>query len=203
MKIAIVGASGKAGSRIASEALSRGHEVTAISRHPEAAPKHAKLTGKQADADNVAELAAALRGHDVIVSSLRFIDSDPHKLLAAVKQSGVKRYLIVGGAGSLEVAPGKDLIDQPGFPEVAKPEAGPGREFLRMLRKENDLDWVMLSPSAIFAPGERTGKFRVGGDTLLTAADGKSHVSMEDYAIALLDEIEKPKHHKARFTVGY
>jgi uncharacterized protein len=203
MKIAVVGATGKAGSRIAHEALGRGHEVTGISRHPENLAPHPKLTAKKCDADDPAALAAVLRGHDVVISSLRFAHSDAAKLIAAVKQSGVKRYLVVGGAGSLQVAPGKDLIDQPTFPDVAKTEAGAGREFLRKLRGERDLDWVMLSPSAVFAPGERTGKFRLGEDTLLTAADGKSHVSMEDYAIAMVDEIERPKHHRARFTVGY
>jgi uncharacterized protein len=110
---------------------------------------------------------------------------------------------VVGGAGSLEVAPGRALVDTPTFPATARPEASKGRDFLNLLRGERDLDWTMLSPSALFAPGARTGKFRLGGDQLLTAADGKSSVSMEDYAIALLDEVEKPQHRRRRFTVGY
>lgn len=203
MKLAVVGATGKAGSRIVKEALDRGHEVTGISRHPETLAAHPKLKAIKGDAEDPAGLAALLKGHDAVVSSLRFLGTDAVKLIDAVKQSGVKRYLIVGGAGSLEVAPGKVLFDAPGFPDVAKPEAGKGREFLDMIRKEDSLDWAFLSPSAVFGPGERTGKFRVGGDGLLTAADGKSSISMEDYAIALVDELEKPKHSRRRFTVGY
>ncbi len=203
MKLAVVGATGKAGSRIVKEALDRGHEVTGISRHPENALAHPRLKALKGDAEDPAALAGLLKGHDAVISSLRFVGTDAQKLIAAVKQSGVKRYLVVGGAGSLEVAPGKALFDTPGFPDVAKPESGKGREFLDAIRKEDGLDWSFLSPSTVFAPGERSGKFRLGGDGLLTAADGKSHISMEDYAIALLDEVETPRHIRRRFTVGY
>ena len=203
MKIAVIGATGKAGSRVVSEALARGHDVTAVSRHPESLPAHPKLTAIRGDADEPAALAKLLAGHDVVISALRFVGSDARKLISAVKQAGVKRYLVVGGAGSLEVAPGRALVDTPTFPEVARPEAGKGREFLNILCGERELDWTFLSPSALFGPGERTGRFRLGGDQLLTSADGKSHISMEDYAIALLDEAEHPRHSRQRFTVGY
>jgi putative NADH-flavin reductase len=203
MKLAVVGATGKAGSRIVHEALARGHDVTGICRHPENLPAHPRLTARRGDADDPASLAPLLRGHDAVISALRFLTSDARKLIDAVRQSAVKRYLVVGGAGTLEVAPGRALLDTPTFPEAAKGEAGRGRDFLNLIRAEGDLDWTFLSPSALFAPGERTGKFRVGVDSLLTAADGKSHISMEDYAIAMLDEVERPAHIRQRFTVGY
>jgi hypothetical protein len=129
--------------------------------------------------------------------------SDPALLIDAVRRAGVGRYLVVGGAGSLEVAPGRLLIDTPEFPDFAREEAGAGKRFLDVLRTVDDLDWTMLSPSALFFAGERTGKFRLGTDALLTAADGKSWISYEDFAVALLDEIEAPKHVRQRFTVGY
>ena len=114
-----------------------------------------------------------------------------------------KVVLVVGGAGSLQVAPGKALIDTPGFPEAYKAESSAGGRFLDALRKEGDLDWTFLSPSAEFAPGERTGRFRLGGNELLVDATGKSRISMEDFAIAFVDELEHPKHNRQRFTVGY
>lgn len=123
-------------------------------------------------------------------------------LIEAVRQADVKRYLVVGGAGSLEVAPGKRLVDQPEFPQIYKPEATKGAEFLTLLRIVTDLDWTFLSPSAMFVPGERTGKFRLGKDALLSGEKGSS-ISFEDYAIAMVDEIEKPVHVRQRFTVGY
>jgi uncharacterized protein len=203
MKIAVVGGTGRAGSRIVTEALARGHQVTAIARHPEKVPQAPNLAAKAGDASDPDALAKILSGHDVVISSLRFVESDPAKLIAAVKKSGVKRYLVVGGAGSLEVAPGKALVDTPEFPAGARGEAGKGREFLNLLRGERELDWAFLSPSALFAPGERTGKFRLGKDQVLSDEQGKSWVSMEDFAIAMLDEVEKPKHSRQRFTVGY
>ena len=203
MKIALIGASGNVGSRVANEASSRGHKVTGIARHPEKIAAKNGLTAVKGDASDSDGLAKALAGHDAVVSSTRFQGSDARVLLAAVKKSGVKRLLVVGGAGSLEVAPGKALIDTPEFPAAYKPEASAGRDFLNVLRGEKDLDWTFLSPSAFFGPGERTGKFRVGGDALLVGADGQSRISMEDYAIALVDELEKPAHSRRRFTVGY
>lgn len=203
MRIAVVGATGKTGSRIVREALARGHHVTAISRHRGTPASHPNLTAVEADAADPAALARALSGSDAVVSAVRFVDSDPHKLIDALKRAGVKRWVVVGGAGSLLVASGTPLIDEPSFPAVARPEAGAGRDFLDVLRSERDLDWTFLSPSTAFAPGTRTGSFRLGDDRLLTAADGTSSISMEDYAIALLDELEHPAHVRKRFTVGY
>jgi hypothetical protein len=134
---------------------------------------------------------------------VHFLDSDAAKIIAAVKKAGVPRLLVVGGAGSLEVAPGVALVDTPNFPAQYKSEALAGREFLNRLRAEKELAWTFLSPSAVLAPGERTGKFRLGKDQLLADAEGQSHISMEDYAIALVDELEQPRHTRERFTVGY
>jgi uncharacterized protein len=202
MKIALIGATGNAGSRILAELSRRGHLVTAIARHPEKVPALPGATAVKADADDVAGLTTAIKGHDAVISSVHFTASDPHKLIAAVREAGGPRYLVVGGAGSLEVAPGVKLIDTPEFPAIYKAEASAGNDFLDLLRRQSDLDWTYLSPSAVFAPGERTGKFRLGRDQLLTNDKG-SHISFEDYAIALADEIEKPAHSRQRFTVGY
>ena len=202
MLIALIGATGNVGSRVAAEALARGHQVTGISRHPEKLAPRTGLASVRGDIAEPDALARALAGHDAVVSSARFLGTDPRSLLSAVRKSGVKRLLVVGGAGSLEVAPGTALIDAPEFPAAYKPEASAGREFLNVLRAETVLDWTFLSPSALFAPGARTGKFRLGGDQLLVGADGQSRVSMEDYAVALVDELESPKHSRRRFTVG-
>jgi putative NADH-flavin reductase len=202
MKIALIGATGNAGSRILAELSRRGHAVTAIARNPQKVPALPGVVPAKADADDVAGLTAVIKGHDAVISSVHFTASDPHKLIAAMREARVPRYLVVGGAGSLEVAPGVKLIDTPQFPAIYKAEATAGSVFLDLLRRQSDLDWTYLSPSAVFAPGERTGKFRLGRDALLTNDKG-SHISFEDYAIALADEIEKPAHSRQRFTVGY
>ena len=203
MKIAVVGASGNAGSRITAELARRGHSVTAIARNPEKIAAQANVTAKKGDALDQAGLAQLLAGHDAAISSVHFLDSDPAKLIGAISDSKVGRYLVVGGAGSLEVAPGVRLVTTPGFPAQYKAEAEKGALFLDLLRKEKELNWTFLSPSALFTAGERTGKFRLGTDQLLTAADGKSWISFEDFAVALADEIERPAHIRQRFTVGY
>ena len=202
MKVAVIGASGRGGSRIVQELVRRGHQVTAIGRNVEKLPGGPSVTAKKGDVHD-AGLAELLKGHDVVISTVRFTQSDPELLIAAVRKSGVKRYLVMGGAGSLEVAPGKKLIDTPQFPEAAKPEASRGGVFLDLLRQEKDLDWTFLSPAALIEIGERTGKFRTGGDQLLTDANGKSRITFEDYAIAMVDEVENPKHIRKRFTVAY
>ena len=202
MKVALIGASGNAGSRILTELLTRGHDVTAIVRHPEKVAPGARVTAKRGDVYDQAALAALIKGHDAVISSVHFLASDPHKLIGAVRASGVKRYLVVGGAGSLEVAPGVRLIDTPEFPAAYKAEAAAGAAFLDLLKPEKELDWTFLSPSALFVAGERTGTFRLGTDQLLTTDKGSS-ISFEDFAIALVDELEKPRHSRQRFTVGY
>jgi len=203
MNIAIIGATGNVGSRLVDEALSRGHRVTAIARHASSLAARPGLVTRNIDLADGAALAAALRGHDAVLSSVRFQPVPLDAVVAPVKQAGVSRLLVVGGAGSLEVAPGAALVDTPDFPPEYKAEAQAGRAWLDGLRREKDLEWTFLSPSALFVPGERTGKFRLGGDALLTAADGRSWISMEDFAIAMLDEVENPSHVRQRFTVGY
>jgi uncharacterized protein len=201
MKIALIGASGNAGSRIARELSSRAHQVTAIARNAAKIAVLPGITPVSADIADTKALAGILKGHAAVISSVHFTESDPDKLIAAVKASGVSRYLVVGGAGSLEVAPGLLLVDSPEFPKEYLSEARAGGVFLDRLRK-SDLDWTFLSPSAYFQPGERTGKFRLGKDQLLANESGSS-ISFEDFAVAFVDEIEKPQHSRQRFTVGY
>jgi len=202
-KVALIGASGAAGSRILKELSDRGHAVTGIARHPDKIALLPGVTAVSGDVLDAQALAQLLKGHDAVISSVHFTASDPQALIEAVRASGVKRYLVVGGAGSLEVAPGQRLVDQPDFPAAYKAEASKGADFLDLLRSTaGDLDWTFLSPSALFVPGERTGRFRLGQDQLLANADGSS-ISFEDYAIALVDELEHPAHVRQRFTVGY
>ena len=203
MKIAVIGATGHAGSRIVDELVRRGHAVTAIVRNPDKVPVRAGVTAVKGDVFDRAGLARLLAGHDAAVSAVHFTASDPALLIAAVKDADVSRYLVVGGAGSLEVAPGVALVTTPDFPPAYKAEAEKGGAFLDLLRAEKQLNWTFLSPSALFVEGERTGKFRLGGDQMLVGADGKSWISFEDYAAALADEIERPAHLRKRFTVGY
>lgn len=202
MKIAILGASGNVGSRLVAEALRRGHHVTAIARRADGQADTAQLTHIAADIRDPS-LPAKLQGQDVIISSIHFTQASSDDLLALVRASGVKRYLVVGGAGSLEAAAGKLVVDAPDFPAIYLDEARAGKNYLDVLRGIDDLEWTFLSPSALFVAGERTGHFRLGGDALLVGADGKSWISFEDYAIAMLDEIEEPRHRRQRFTVGY
>ncbi|QSZ57194.1 NAD(P)-dependent oxidoreductase [Rhizobium sp. ZX09] len=201
-KIALIGASGNAGSRILKELSDRGHNVTAIARSPEKIAALPNVVAKKGDVFDQAGLSKLLAGHDAVISSVHFTASDPVTLIEAVRASGVPRYLVVGGAGSLEIAPGQRVVDLPDFPAAYKAEATKGAEFLDLLKQEKQLDWTFLSPSAEFVPGERTGKFRIGKDNLLSNEEG-SRISFEDYAIALVDEIEKPQHSRQRFTVGY
>ncbi|MBN9165229.1 MAG: 3-beta hydroxysteroid dehydrogenase [Myxococcales bacterium 68-20] len=202
MKIALVGASGQAGSRILNELSQRNHIITAIARDTAKIASLPGVTAAQGDIADPEGLAAVLKGHDVIISSVHFTDFDKDKLIAAVKASGVKRYYVVGGAGSLEVAPGVPLNATPEFPAAVKPESEGGARYLEALKAEEDLNWTYLSPSALFVAGERTGRFRLGTDQLLVGPNGSS-ISFEDYAIALVDEIEAPRHERRRFTVGY
>lgn len=203
MKVVILGISGRAGSRLGHELLQRGHQVTGIARDVSNVPAQSGLTLASADVGDVERLVPLLKGHDAVISTTRFVGSDAVSLIGAVKAAGVPRLLVVGGAGSLEVAPGVALVDTPEFPAAYKDEASAGRDFLNVLRGEQALDWTFLSPSALFEPGQRTGRFRIGKDSLLVDANGSSAISMEDYAIALVDELEQAKHSRKRFTVGY
>ena len=203
MTIALIGATGFIGSRILSELVSRGHDVTAIVRNPEKVPALPGVSAVKGDIFDKDGLAGLIAGHEAVISSVHYLASDPEALLGAVKQSGVKRYLVVGGAGSLEVAPGVKLVDTPHFPAIYLDEARKGAAYLDLLKQEKALDWTFLSPSAIIAPGERTGTFRLGFDELLVDGNGDSRISAEDYAVALVDELERPAHSRRRFTVGY
>jgi putative NADH-flavin reductase len=202
MKVAVIGASGRGGSRIVSELASRGHQVTAIARNTNKIPTGPNITVKRGDL-NEPGFPDLLAGHDAVVSAVRFTQADPDVLIAAVRKSGVKRYAVMGGAGSLEVAPGKLLVDTPEFPDAAKAEAKAGLVCLEKVKAANDLDWVFLSPAAVIAFGERTGKFRLGKDQLLTDAEGKSRISFEDFAVAMVDELEQHRHSRERFTLAY
>ncbi|OUL99891.1 NAD(P)-dependent oxidoreductase [Variovorax sp. JS1663] len=202
--IAILGITGRAGSRIATELLQRGHTLTGIARNTAKAGARPGLSLKQADATQLDALVPLLRGHDAVISATHFAGGiDAATAIAAAKRADVPRLLVVGGAGSLEIAPGRALVDTPEFPEAYKAEALAGRAFLEALRAEKELDWTFISPSALFEPGPRTGSYRLGGNQLLADAQGKSWISMEDYAIAMADEIERPEHPRQRFTVGY
>ena len=203
MKIAVIGASGSVGSRIVGEALARGHQVTCIARHPERIAPRENLRVAAGDIAQPHGLAELLAGHDVVVSAVRFVGFDLNQLFEALRQARAPRLVMVGGAGSLRTATGGLLMDAPTFPAAAKPEAAAGADKLRALGAQTEFDWTFVSPSAMFAPGDRTGRYRAGSDELLTDAEGKSRISQEDYAIALLDEIEAPRHRRERFTVGY
>ncbi len=210
MKIALLGASGMIGQRILNEAVQRGHEVTAIVRNPDrvSAREHVQVTTANAtDADQVAN---AVRGHDVVISSIapnredaQSLITSTHGLIAGLRKAGVKRVVVVGGAGTLEVAPGVSLMTMPNFPAFIIPIAKAHGEVLAIYRGITDLDWTNVSPSANIQPGERTNTFRVGGDDLLKDAAGKSAISCEDFAIAVLDEVERPQAIQRRITVGY
>jgi putative NADH-flavin reductase len=213
MKIALIGATGFIGSVVLQEALNRGHQVTGIVRHPEKLPQHPNLIAQRGDVRNETETTELVMGHDAVISGYSpgrdVADvyqehiSGYRSIIDGVKKAGVKRLLVVGGAGSLEVAPGVQVVDSPDFPKEWKPGALATRKVLYLLRDEPELDWTFLSPSGVIAPGERTGEFRLGTDQLLTDANGESRISLEDYAVAMLDELENPKHIRQRFTVGY
>lgn len=203
MKVALIGISGRVGSRIFAELLNRDHTVTGIARDTTELEDLLGLKTKSADAADPQQLAPLLTNHDAVISASTFVTSDVTALLAAMKQGCVPRLLVVGGAASLEVAPGQRLADTPDFPDDYKPEATAGQAFLEALRSEREVDWAFLSPSAEFVPGSRTGNFRLGEDQLLVDPQGRSWISMEDFAIALVDELETPQHSRQRFTVGY
>lgn len=203
MKIALIGATGQVGSRLLAEALDRGHQVTAVARSADSLAPRAGLQPCALDVSDAGKLASALAGHDAAIVALKFSQVDARPVLRAVERAGVPRVLVVGGAGSLQAAPGVDLVDTPSFPQAYKAEALAARDFLRFLRADAHIDWTLLSPSALLQPGQRTGKFRVGTDQLLVDDKGGSSISIEDLALALVDELESPRHSRQRFTVGY
>ena len=211
LKIALFGATGMVGSRIAAEAARRGHQVSALVRNPERVPAEvANLKAARADLLDAASVAAAVRGHDVVASAYSppgddasVVATATRALLEGVRAAGVKRVVAVGGAGSLEVAPGKQLVDTEGFPDAYKKVALAHRDVLAYYRTQNDLDWTFFAPAALIAPGERTGVFRTGADTLLFDANGDSRISAEDYAVAFVDELEQGRFIRKIATVAY
>jgi putative NADH-flavin reductase len=208
MKVVLYGASGMIGSRILSELISRGHQVAAVVRHPEkvTVPNVSVRRGDVLDAKSVAETAhgaeAAISAYAPPPNHVEDLVDATRTLLTGLAGAGVRRFIMVGGAGSLEVAPGLQLVDAPDFPEVWKPYALAHRDALAVLRSAS-IDWTNFSPAALIEPGQRTGKFRLGKDTLVTDEKGESRISAEDYAVALVDELEEPRHSRQRFTVGY
>jgi len=209
MNILIIGATGTLGSRILTELVSRGHNVTAVVRDPSKLETHENVTATAADIFDSASIADAAEGADVVVSAYGPGPEHPELLLkatqaliAGVEASGVKRLIAVGGAGSLEVAPGLQLVDAPDFPPSWRSIAIAHRDALELLRASH-LDWTSVSPAAFIRPGERTGKYRVGKDQLLVDAEGQSKISAEDFAIAIADEVENARHIRGRFTAAW
>ena len=202
MKVAVLGASGRAGSEIIKELASRGHSVTAIARKPDAIPAASGVTPVAGDASDPAALADLIKGSDAVISALHF-DVSAETLLGALKTAGVPRLLVTGGAASLEVAPGVLLFDTPQFPAEWKPIAKGGLTFLDDLRQETDIDWTFFSPAALIEETPRLGRYRTGTDQLVVDANGDSKIGFSDYAIAMVDELENPKHSRARFTAAY
>jgi len=202
MKIALIGATGNAGSRVLNELLRRGHHVTGVVRNTANLADHPLLTPGQTDGSGPS-LSQTIAGHDAVISSVKFLDLDPDVLVPAVIASGVKRYLVVGGAGSLIGPSGVREVDDPNFPPPARPNSERGAYLLDLLEQQDSLDWTYISPSRMFVPGERTGRFRYGTDKLLFNEEGDSRISFEDFALALADELEAPRHIRKRFTIGY
>jgi uncharacterized protein len=208
MNIVLYGASGMIGSRVLKELLHRGHTVTAVVRNPERVSVLGAyiVLGDILDPVTVAETA---KGRDAAISAYAPPRDDSaalwaatHSLLAGLAAAGVRRLIVVGGAGSLEAAPGVQLVNTPAFPAEWKPIALAHRDALALLKSSN-LDWSYFSPAGLIRPGERTGKFRLGATQLVTDANGESRISAEDYAIALVDELENPRHIREQFTIGY
>jgi len=216
MKVALIGASGFVGTAVLNELLERGHQVTAIVRHPEKVKQGDKVTLVKANALEENEVANAVKGHDAVVSTYNPGWTNPNiyeeflqgaqAIQKGVKTAGVKRFLVVGGAGSLYVAPGTQLIDTPQFPAEWKPGALAAREYLNIIKEEQDLDWTFLSPAIEMhqgTSGERKGTYRKGLDNPVFDENGRSIISVEDMAIAIVDELENPQYIRQRFTVAY
>ncbi|WP_434660305.1 NAD(P)H-binding protein [Paraburkholderia sp. A3BS-1L] len=210
LKIALFGATGMVGSRIAAEAARRGHQVSALVRQPERVAAGPNVHAAKADLLDAANVAAAVRGHDMVASAyappmsqLDDLQNASRALVEGMRAAGLARLVVVGGAGSLEVAPGVQLVDTEGFPDAYKPIALAHRVALNYYRTVKDLDWTFFAPAALIAPGERTGTFRTGASTLIANAHGESRISAEDYAIAFVDELEQGRFIREIATVAY
>ena len=195
MKIVLIGATGGIGSRILDEALRRGHTVTATSRQPAKLGTRPGMTAKAANTPDVAATAAVLKGHDAAVVSVKWNEADVHQVLDAIRQSGVKRCLLRKD--------GRTHFEHMAEKGIEPPTSRPAALAFEEMRNADDLDWTAISPAASIQPGERTGTFRLGLDHLIEDAQGESRISREDFAIAILDELEAPRHMRKRFTAGY
>ncbi len=203
MKIVLIGATGGIGSRILDEALRRGHTVTATSRDPAKLVARPGMTARAANTADVAATADVLKGHDAAIVSVKWNEVDVHQMLEAIRKAGVMRCLFVIGAGSLLRRDGRTHFEHMAEKGIQPPTSKPAALAFEEMKTAIDLDWTAISPAASIQPGERTGKFRLGLDHLIEDAKGESRVSREDFAIAILDEIEKPQHVRKRFTAGY
>lgn len=213
MNIALIGATGFVGSAILPELLGRGHQVTVLARTPSKMAPQTGLRVVAADVLDATQVAQTVAGHDAVISAYNPGWGEPkiyalflqgsHAIVSGVKQAGVKRLLVVGGAGSLFVAPGRQLVDTPEFPAQYKQGALAARELLNQLKAETALDWSFISPPIGLAPGARTGKYRLGADDLLPGQGNQpAGISVPDLAVAIVDEIEQPQHVKRRFTAA-
>ena len=212
MKVALIGATGFVGTPLLNELLNRGHQVTVLARDPSKLSPREGLSVVQANAQNAAQVQAAVAGHDAVLSAYnpgwtvpdlydQFL-AGSRAITAGVKAAGVKRLLVVGGAGSLYVAPGVQLVDTPEFPAEWKAGAQAARDALNLLREEHSLDWTFLSPPILLVPGARTGQYRVGSEAPLMNGDAPGTLSVDDLAVALVDELEQARHLQKRFTVA-
>lgn len=203
MNIVLIGATGGIGSRVLDEALRRGHTVTATSRDPAKLGARPGMTAKTASTPDVALTTGVLKGHDAAVVSVKWNEANVHDVLVAIRKSGVKRCLFVIGAGSLLRKDGRTHFEHMAEKGIQPPTSKPAALAFEEMKKANDLDWTAISPAASIQPGERTGKFRLGLDNLIEDDKGESKISREDFAIAILDELETPRHVRKRFTAGY
>jgi len=212
MKIVIIGATGFVGKAILKEASERGHSVTAIARDVSKVDNLSGVKAVSADVFNTESLAKVLKGHEAVISAFNPGWKNPEiyrdflkgagAIQSAAKAADVKRLLVIGGAGSLFID-GKQLVDSPAFPAEWKAGATAARDYLKELQSESELDWTFLSPAIELIPGERTAKFRLGMENPVFDQEGKSKISVQDLAVAVIDEIEKPQHIQKRFTLGY
>lgn len=216
MKVALIGATGFVGNALLEELLARGHDVTALVRNPDKLAARPNLHVIKTDVQDAAQVQAAVAGNDAVISAFNPGWANPdiyqdfmsgtRAIVAGTKAAGVKRYIVIGGAGSLYAPDGTQLVDSPNFPAAIYPGASAARDGLTELKQESALDWTQLSPPVAFhagGPSERTGKYRVGGDTPLNTGDGPGTISAADLALAVVDELEAPKHVGERFTVAW